>query len=49
MREVEAAVEPAFEIDFAAAQKIAEQHRVLPDSVARSLAVWTLWTNPQYQ
>lgn len=46
---VEAAVEPAFEIDFAAAQKIAEQHRVLPDSVARSLAVWTLWTNPQYQ
>src|SRR5690242_4246123 len=47
--EVEAAVEPAFEIDFAAARKIAEQHRVLPDNVACSLAVWTLWTNPQYR
>jgi hypothetical protein len=47
--EVEEAVEPAFEIDFAAARKIAEQHRVLPDNVACSLAVWTLWTNPQYR
>jgi hypothetical protein len=47
--EVEAAVEPAFEIDFAAARKIAEQHRVLPDNVACALAVWTLWTNPQYR
>jgi hypothetical protein len=47
--EVEAAVEPAFEIDFAAPRKIAEQHRVLPDNVACSLAVWTLWTNPQYR
>jgi hypothetical protein len=47
--EVEAAVEPVFEIDFAAARKIAEQHRVLPDNVACSLAVWTLWTNPQYR
>ena len=47
--EVEAAPEPAFEIDSAAPRKIAEQHRVLPDNVACSLAVWTLWTNPHYQ
>jgi hypothetical protein len=47
--EVEAAPEPAFEIDSAATRKIAEQHRALPGNVACSLAVWTLWTNPQYQ
>jgi hypothetical protein len=46
--EVEAAVEPAFESDFAPAPEIAEQHRTLPDKAASPLAVWTLWTNPQY-
>jgi hypothetical protein len=46
--EVKAVVEPAFEIDIAAAQEIADQHRVLPDNAASPLAVWTLWTNPQY-
>lgn len=45
--EVEAAVEPALKIDFTPARETAEQHRALPDR-ASPLAVWTLWTNPQY-
>jgi hypothetical protein len=46
--EVEAAAEPIFEIDFTPARKIAEQRRVPPHKAASPLAVWTLWTNPQY-
>jgi len=46
--EVESAVEPAFEIDSAAAPESAEQRRVLRDKAASPLAVWTLWTNPRY-
>src|SRR4051812_13694646 len=47
--DLEATLGPAFEIDFAAAQEIAEQHRVLPENEACPIGVWTLWTNPQYQ
>lgn len=43
------AEEPACEISFAASRKIPERPRRFSDSVACSLAVWTLWTNPQYQ
>jgi hypothetical protein len=46
--EVEAAVRPSIEIDFAVAGEIADQHRVLPENAASPLAVWTLWTNPPY-
>jgi len=52
--EIESAEKPAFEISLGASREIPEHPRVLPDNVlpdnvACSLRVWTLWTNPQYQ
>jgi Sigma-54 interaction domain len=52
--EIEAAEEPAFEMSLGASREIPEHPLVLPDdvlpeNVACSLLVWTLWTNPQYQ